>query len=187
MDNIAIDPVTFERLQRHAKPFVDTPDIIINRALDALERSEGHPGLSQNAKTVDQEIDPQALPDLTHTKILDASVAGQSIVKPNWNRLLEELLVRGMEQLGDFDMLRRMCPANMVKGCKVNEGYRYLSEVDISFQGMSANDACSALVTVARSLKIEIKIIFMWRPNKDGALYPGERAQLSLSGQSITR
>ncbi|MCY4461250.1 MAG: hypothetical protein OXC26_12785 [Albidovulum sp.] len=184
MKNIEIDRATFERLQRHAKPFVDTPDIIINRALDALEFSEGHPGSSQNAKTVEREIDPQALPDLKHTKILDASVAGQGIVKPNWNRLLEGLLILGMEQLGDFDRLWRMCPANIVKGRKVNEGYRYLSEVDISFQGMSANDACSALVSVACSLKIGIKITFMWR-RKEGAQYPGERAQLSLSDQSM--
>ena len=50
MENIEINQATFERLQRHAKPFVDTPDIIINRALDALGLSEGHPGSSQKCK-----------------------------------------------------------------------------------------------------------------------------------------
>ena len=36
MPNIAIEQATFERLQHHAKPFVDTPDTIIMRALNAL-------------------------------------------------------------------------------------------------------------------------------------------------------
>lgn len=37
MTDITIEHTTFERLQRHAQPLVDSSDAVINRALDALE------------------------------------------------------------------------------------------------------------------------------------------------------
>lgn len=179
MPDITIKQSTFERLQNHARPLVDTTDMILNRALDALERREGPD--PEETPVVDRLIDPRTLPDLKHTKILDASLAGQSIVKPNWNLLLERILTRAMKQLADFNKLRQICPTNMVQGRKDDEGYRYLDEIDISFQGMSANDACGALVAVAQSLGIGLEITFMWRL-KEEATHPGEKAQLCVPG-----
>ncbi len=182
MPDIAIEQSTFERLQRHAKPLVDTTDMVLNRALDALELRERHVDPGGDSFVTERQIDPRSLPNLTHTKILAATLAGRRIVKPNWNRLLESMLIRAMREPVSFDNLRQICPANMVQGHKDDEGYRYLDEVEFSVQGMSANDACAALIAVAQSLRIGLEITFMWRPKK-AAAYPGEKARLCLSGK----
>lgn len=182
MPEIIIEQSTFERLQRHAKPLVDTTDSVLNRALDALESQENDAGSEQNDVAIERQINPRTLPNLTHTKILDASLAGQHVVRPNWNLLLDKMLIRAMKQLGSLDELRQLCPANMVQGIKEENGYRHLAEIDISVQGMSANDACAALVAIAQSLRFDLKITFMWRP-KEGAMYPGEKARMEFSGK----
>ncbi len=187
MPNIAVEQATFERLQRHAKPLVDTSDMVVNRALDALERSittpSPHP-LKQQPTTAEREIDWRALPDVSHTKLSNAKLQGQRIDGPKWNLLLKRMLVLAMEHLSDFDAVRSICPVNMVRGYKDDEGYSYLSEIDLSFQGASANDSLRALVTAARGLGIEFEVSFFWR-QKESAAYPGERARLKVPGRAV--
>ena len=182
MPDITIDQSTFERLQHHARPLVDTTDTVLNRALDALDLGEGHAVLEEDSAVAERLIDPRKLPNLTHTKVLDALLAGRRVVKPNWNLLLDKILIREMKQLANFDELRKICPANMVPGSKEDEGYRHLAEAGISVQGVSANDACAALLAVVQSRRIGLEITFMWR-SKEGAAYPGEKARLCLPGQ----
>lgn len=180
MPDIPIEQSTFERLQRHARPLVDTTDMVVNRALDALENhAEGVASPGENSSTSEHHVDPLNLPNLTHTKVLDASLDGQRVTKANWNLLLEKLLIRAMKQLTDFDELRRLCPVNMVQGCKEDEGYRHIAEINVSVQGMSANDACGALVIATQSLRLELQVDFMWRA-REGAAYPGEKARLHI-------
>ena len=180
MPDIAIEQSTFERLQRYARPLVDTTDMIVNRALDALEHREGSTTHRYDSSITMRQIDPQTLPNMTHTKILYASLEGEHVAKPNWNLLVDRIMVRAMKQLADFDELQKLCPVNMIQGRKDDEGYRYLAEIDASIQGLPANDACGALVIAAQSLRVELQIIFMWR-HKVGAAYPGEKARLNVS------
>lgn len=183
MPEIMVEQSTFERLKRHAEPLVDTADKVVSRALDALEQN-GFPVAPGGGPPISERwIDPNDLPNLTHTKVLDASLEGESLVKPNWNQILERILVRAMKRLGDFGDLRQYCPVNMVQGRKEDEGYRYLSEIDISVQGQPANEACRALVYSAQRLGIELEMTFEWR-SREGAAYPGERARLSLAAKS---
>ncbi len=49
MPDISLSQAAFERLQRHAKPFVDTPETVILRALDALEQTTGQPAPEESA------------------------------------------------------------------------------------------------------------------------------------------
>jgi hypothetical protein len=181
MPQITIESQTYERLQRHAKPFVDTPDTVINLALDALDQKAGGPAASNGATTeMERRIEPRLLPNLTHTKVLDASIEGESLAKANWNLLLDEMLRRAMKRLGSFEKLSKLCPVNMVKGRKEDEGYSYLSDIDVSVQGQDANAACRTVVTAAQGLGIALDIGFMWRP-KEGAAHPGERARIRIS------
>ena len=176
MFNLEIKQSTFERLQQHAKPLVDTTDTVVNRALDALERIDSS---ATPTADLERQIDPKRLPDLTHTKVLDVLLGGERVDNPNWNLLVDRILILAMKQFHNIYELRKTCAVNMVQGHKINEGYRYLTEIDISVQGMPANEACRALVIVAQRLKIELDITFFWR-SKEGAAYPGERARLCL-------
>ncbi len=182
MEQISLDPKTFERLQRHAKPFVDTPATVINRALDALERvtGEGQPA-TRAIGPGERAIDAAQLPRLTHTKVLDARIAGREIERPNWNSLLDEMLRLCMKHTGSAEAVRRLCPVNLVSGRKEDEGYGYLSDIDLSVQGQDANSACRAMVAAAQALGVSLDIGFMWRP-KENAAYPGERARLQITG-----
>ncbi len=51
----------------------------------------------------------------------------------------------------------------MVKGRKEDEGYSYLSDIDVSVQGQDANAACRTVVTAAQGLGVALDIGFMWR------------------------
>lgn len=183
MPDVTLQASTFERLQRHAKPFVDTPDTVINRALDSLERlSNFHPpknghDLPKEREDDERRIDPRILPNLTHTKVLAASVGGQSIPRAKWNLVRDEMLIRAMKRVGNIDKLRQICPANLVKGRKLDDGFDYLSEIDVSVQGQDANGVGRALVTAAQELGIPIDVQFMWR-QKEGAEHPGEIGRL---------
>lgn len=180
MPEITIEQATFERLQRHAKPLVDSSDTVIVRALDALDRDRGEDSPNSGQETgTERRIDPRALPNLTHTKVLDASIEGNEFSRPNWNSLLGEVLRHASRQLGSFRRLRQLSPVNMVEGQKEDEGYSYLAEINISFQGQDANGACRAIVTAAQGTGLAVEIEFMWRL-KSAAAHPGERARIQL-------
>lgn len=184
MPQITIEKSTFGRLQKHARPLVDTSDTVINRALDALDQLAGAPAPANGHGTgAERRIDPRQLPSLTHTKVLDASIAGTVVTRPNWNLLLQEILRLAMKRVGKFEKLRGLCPVNMVSGRKEDDGYSYLSDIDVSVQGQDSNSACRTVVTAAQGLGIALDIGFMWRPN-EGAVYPGERARLQVSGST---
>ena len=182
MPEITIDQTTFERLQNHAKPFVDTPDMVVRRALDALEKREEHTTSQKNYSISERKIDPHRLPNLAHTKVLDASLGGEPIDRPNWNLLVERMLVKAMGRLHDFDELNKLSSVNMIQGRKDDEGYRHLPQIGISFQGLPAREACNALVVIAQSLGVALDIGFIWR-SKEGAAYPGEKTRLKVPGQ----
>lgn len=184
MPNVSLENATFERLQGHAKPLVDTIDSVISRALDALERETLYPEAeSVTVETNEREIDPRQLPKLTHSKVLDAALAGRQIERPNWNLLLDEALRLGMKHVRSFDRLQQLCPVNMVKGRKEDDGYGYLADIDISVQGQDSNGACRCILTVAQALGISLEIGFMWR-HKESAAFPGERARIRIASAS---
>lgn len=181
MPQITIQEQTFERLQRHARPFIDTPDTVINLALDALEQLGSASVVKDGGVGTERQIDPRALPNLTHTKVLEAFIDGEAIAKANWNSLLDEILRRALKHVGTYEKLRQLCPVNMTKGRKEDEGYSYLSDIDVSVQGQDANAACRTVITAAQGLGLALNIGFMWRP-KDTAAYPGERARIQIKG-----
>ena len=189
MRQIAIEQSTFERLQQHARPLVDTPDSVIVRALDALDRSgpteeqsvETRPTLPPALK-VDVPImtfGPNGpLPDVMHTRMLAASIDGQS-VKSNWNNVLRLMLMRAKEHYGDFEELRRRCAVNIVPQEKGDDGYRHLPQAGLSYQGVNANAAANAIVALAKDIGTSLDVDFEWR-NKEQAAHPGRRGRIQV-------
>ena len=186
MPSVTVEQRTFERLQNYAKPLVDTPDSVIMRALDALEQAQlGLPhGASKPPPAVGDllSFDPDdPLPDLTHTRLLAASVAGRPI-RANWNNALRHMLQLAVAEVGSLAEIRRLCAVNLVPGAKEDEGYRYLAEADISYQGVNANAAAAAAIALAKSIGVALELDFEWR-RKPEALRPGRRAKMHLSGR----
>ena len=182
MKELPIEESTLSRLAGHAQPF-ETPSAVINRALDALDQQMENPASTNGSGMVsERRIDPRHLPDVMFTKVLEAKINGEMIKRPNWNRLLQTIVRLAKEHAENFDDLARLCPANMVSGQKLTEGYRYLSDINVSVQGQPANSACQLIVTTAQKLNIALDIGFMWR-DKEEAAHPGERARIQSSGK----
>lgn len=180
MKTLQVDDSTYERLGDHAQPF-ETPGAVINRALDALDQQVDSPA-STNSFGTDSErrLDPLRLPDMMFTKVLDATIRGKVVARPNWNSLLKRIVRLAKEHAKNFDELTLLCPINMVSGRKVDEGYRYLSDINVSVQSQAANSACLTIVTIAQKLNIALDIGFMWR-NREDAAHPGDRARIQTA------
>lgn len=69
----------------------------------------------------------------------------------------------------------------MVRGRKEDEGYGYLSKIDIFVQGLDANTTCRTVVGAAQGLGMALDVGFMLRPNEKAA-HPGERTHLQVTG-----
>lgn len=179
MPDVTVEQSTFERLQQHATPLVDTVDSVIVRALDALDQ-KGVSNVSSRAPISEVlTLGPNdPLPDVKHTRMLAASIDGQS-VNANWNNVLRLLLVRAKEHYGDFEQLRRRCAVNIVPRAKDDDGYTYLPQADLSYQGANANAAANAIVALAKDIGTALDVDFEWR-DKEQAAHPGQRARIRV-------
>ncbi|CDZ31216.1 Hypothetical protein, partial CDS, partial [Neorhizobium galegae bv. officinalis] len=93
--NILVNDDVFARLQKLAEPFVDTPETVITRLLDAYTGVK--PFIDMGDKKV---FDPQVPPNLVHTTVISAVVNGETL-KPQdtyWNNILIALIKRLAEK-----------------------------------------------------------------------------------------
>ncbi len=181
---IEIEQATYERLFSHAVSFDDNPDSVLNRLLGPGGQDGGESTAPCERRKAERRIDPRALPDLTHTKVLEVVIDGRRMRKPSWNPAVRTLLGCAMKRVGrDFGRLREACQGkvNVAEGRKTDDGYRPVPDLSISVQNLPATEACGALVTVARALGIAVDVGFEWR-DKEGAAFPGERARLQIAG-----
>ena len=181
MPDVQIPQDLFKRLEKHAKGF-DSPIAVISRAVDALDRLSNveHDVLVPDAKGRPlPEFDALHPPSLTHTKVVAASFNSSPVKSANWNRILDTALIYAANRIGDFSKLQKLTAVNMVRGKKTDEGYHYLSEVEISVQGQDANAAWRGVVFIAQNLKCPIEVSFLWR-NKEGAEHPGRPGTMRL-------
>ncbi len=178
MPSIDISDDLFVRLQKYATPFVDTPETVILRALEALERPNGRapPKLAVAAGTL-PEFEAMHQPNLTFAKVVSALWNGQPVKPANWNRLLDTAITYAATQIGDLNKLRRIVGINIESGQKTDEGYHFLEDVNLSVQGQDANGAWRSIIFIAQNLKASVEVSFIWR-NKAGAEHPGKAGSM---------
>ena len=117
-------------------------------------------------------VDPEDYLELKHTKILNGRV-GRERVK-NWNHLSEIIHSIAYEKLGSFEKVAEITNANIVKGERIDKGFRFLSKVNLSIQGESASKIWNNSLSLAKKLRVLIELEIEWR-NKREAAYPGKR------------
>jgi hypothetical protein len=181
MPAITISDATFAKLKSIAEPFVDTPESLVERLIDTEidKRSSTTDGRGKVQASAPDAllIDPDSHESLSFTRVLSARVDGREMHRPKWNRIFDDLHVLGLKRLGSVEKLKNFTGAGLRRGRYEEEGYRYLSEADISIQGVDANNAWNHALRVARALRVPIKVAFEWR-NREGAVHPGQRAVL---------
>ncbi|HLW72133.1 MAG TPA: hypothetical protein VKS22_16100 [Candidatus Binataceae bacterium] len=148
-------------------------------APSAARSTNGAP-MSTQGRPQPRQFDPDAPPDLRHTKLQSAQLGGMPISgKTNWKTLLVAVVRLAKTKAGnDHAQLQRFLAVPFVVGRKETDGYRFLSDVGLSVQGQDANHAWRYTLHTARQLGIAVEVEFVWR-SKDGAAYPGETGRLS--------
>ena len=180
-DALQLSPATITRLQKHAKPFVDTVDTVVNRILDAYEGGQLVEGDEGDIVTDGNIRDFSGkMPDLTHTKVLSIEFNRTKFprAETTWNALLNETIRFAKKTAKSDDVFKRLVTVNWVKGKKEDEGYRYLTDVNLSVQGQDANAAWRGASHIAKQLGCRIEVIFTWRI-KEGAAHPGVTGKLA--------
>lgn len=163
------------------EPFEQTRVSIIETLIDTevarrglSPNGNGHPAPS----AVDALcLNPDSHDDLTHTRLLSATIDGRAIHRAKWNGIMEEMHLLGLLRLGSFDELRRASRANLREGKYEENGYKYIPGADLSIQGVGADLAWNHSLCLARLLGVPISVTFEWR-DKDGAAHPGKSGAL---------
>lgn len=177
MPAIEVTDVDFARLQKFAVPLVDTPASAFTKVLNIAEGLQVAPPRKDVAPSGLTAFGPSNLPPLVHTKFLDGRFDGKSPNKASWDAMVQLALEAIYERSHDADKVRAISGANIVKGEKHDEGYKYLESMGLSYQGVSAEDAVDIIIRSARNLRVSVRIDFVWR-NKDGAFKPGEPGRI---------
>jgi len=191
MPVIRLPDATYERLQKHATPFTDTPATVIDRLLDHYEGEDAARSSGGESDSGVIKLNPEAPDDLRFTRLISVQIADLSstkrsieIRKPNWNKLLQTIHELALDHV-DFDELKRVSTTNIRQGRFDDRGFHYLAESDISVQNKPANDVWKDCLRLAQHLDMKLRIELEWR-NRDKAAHPGERAVLQWPQQDNT-
>ena len=176
MPVVRIPDSVFERLQTHAKPFVDTPATVIERLLNFYEAESTPPARPQPAPPAAKRFNASKPPDLTHTKLLSGEIGG--LPSTNWNDLVDNAHRHAMQRLKSYDAVRAASLSHIVNGKKTDRGFHYLSDINMSIQGIDSDMAWRNALHLARKLGMPIQAEFEWR-EKPGAVFPGKRGLLA--------
>lgn len=184
---IRVSDSTYERLRALATPFEDTPATVIDRLLskhgEASEEQELHSDKSEQSQEETLDLNPDSPGNLTHTRVRKAVFDGMEIEKPKWNTLVRVGHEIALQRLGSYEAFQRVATANVVEGKREEDGFTYLSDANISVQGLSADSAWESILKLARNLQVPIKVEIEWRTNQKAA-HPGEKGVLEWASKS---
>ena len=124
-------------------------------------------------------VDPDNLPDLTHTRFQGAEVDGEHVPGPYWSELLDHLIERAVAQSVEIDEIRRLSTINIINGCRTDTGFRHLEGPDVSIQNQNSNSACRVIVALARRLGVTLEARFEWM-EQEGSLHRGRMGRLKV-------
>lgn len=166
---ISISDETFARLQILAKPFVDTPETVIKRLLDACMADTSVAAIDGY-----KVFDGAAPPNLMHTTVQMAIVNGVRLrpAETYWNTILV-VLVRNLAKTGMTPENIKACViGNSMVGEHSTNGYKFIPEAGISVQGLDANNAWKSIYFLAMASNQEVEVRFRWQ-DKEGAANAG--------------
>lgn len=178
---ITLSETLFSRLQSLATPFIDTPETVISRLLDAYDVKAGP---DATATTTFRAFNPAAAPNLAFTKIVSAVIDGELVDKKDnyWNKILLNLIKQAHNRGVVKSQLRKLISVNSKDGRKEDEGYRYIPEADISVQLQDANAAWRAIYNVIEAMGFGLVVKFSWYDNPK-AQHPGESGSFAIGPQ----
>lgn len=151
----------------------DTIDTLVREKMEALDLERD---VEEGVNTVQNSSAPLAFekpPGLSFTRVIEASIGGERYTKVNWARLLFKMIEIVKDKGVEGDDLVRELQVPTRADEYIEEGYKYHSNLGISVQGQSAQDAWREVSRLAEKYRIPVEVQFQWRENKK-AQHPGE-------------
>lgn len=179
MPTIEITEPDFKRMQLLAEPLVDTPASLFTKMLDVFEKHGKNlvsSLASSNRETKVYSFD--APPPLVHVKVISGLIGTSTPRKANWDSMVALCLELVLEQNVSPERAGTLIDLNIKRGRKVDEGYKYLEDSNVSYQGVSAKHAALIIGKTARFLRSGAHVDFIWRERED-AFAPGKVGALS--------
>ena len=176
----------FMLMAAEAREKIRAIDVLLGKAPDSA--SNGGSTAAPTASSINSEtatprvpnLDPDAPPDLRHTRVLAARFAGRTAA--GWNKLVHVAHEEALSQLGSLEALRGVTKSNLIVGRASSEdtkkGYRYVPRIDVSIQNVDAEHAWSNSLRLARHLDAEVRVDFEWMRKSDAA-FPGYKGRLA--------
>lgn len=155
-----IDRLVREKMEQLGLERDDAPEEMMPRDVSSTASDEG-------------DMEFRSAPGLSFTRVLDASVGGKTLGKANWSGVLLNVITATKKKNG-MDA-KTLCHELQIPSKPyeyVSEGYKYQSELGISIQGQSAQDAWKEIQRLADKHHVAVDVRFQWREN-DKAQYPG--------------
>lgn len=188
MPMIDISDDTNARLQKVAKPLIDTYDSVIRRLLDLQETESANnvedragPGtpLSDDGRMM--LFDWRNPPSLKHTSVIEASFEGEQIDRSScyWNNIMMRVIVAARKAGKSSDELFAMLFVNREKGQKSEQGYKYIDEIGFSVQGQDSQAAFRQIYDLAEKMGFKMDITFRWQSKEDAA-FPNRHGRVSI-------
>jgi hypothetical protein len=162
----------FAKLQKHAVPLVDTPVTVIERAVRALEQGDEEPLTGAAGSDAPRSFNPAAPPSLTHTKPRSAKVDGIALPysEAYWNSIWFAVIRRAAARGVSTEDLLDLITTNRQVGRRLDNGFTYIEEANLSVQGQDANGAWRQTYVIASSTGIAVEVVFAWQNNPKAAM-----------------
>ena len=174
MPYVMIKDEDFRKLKELAGIF-EVPDVISKILDEYLENYTAPDYISKDEEAKVYTFDD--VPSLSHAKFISGKFDNVASPHTSWKGMMIVALETAYKRLGDLKSLQRVSQSNIVEGEKTDEGYHYLPELGISFQGVSAIYAARSIAALAKEIDAAVEIEFRWR-QKDDAAFPGQAAKL---------
>lgn len=171
------------KLQKHAVPFVDTPQTVIERALTALENEVSGVPKASKAHSI-ATYNPASPPNLSYTTPQLARVGGRLLPggKTYWNPIMFAVIEEAVERGVSVDEICELLTINYAPIEKLDAGYKFIPSAGISVQGQDANTAWKQVYRLASSLGIPVHVEFVWQ-NTNKASMPNTAGSFDLEGE----
>lgn len=154
-------------------------DVLLDHWEASVAGFHGGSGSRKSDASDGREFDADTPPDLRHTRVLSARFGNRPAT--GWNNLVHAAHIEASSALASPERLKKVSKSNLMIGRAGSEetkkGYRYVSDINISIQNVSAEQAWLNVLGLARYVKAEVAVDFEWMEKSDAA-YPGEKGRL---------
>ena len=175
MQTISVSDPLFARLQKHAIPFLDTPETVITRAVDALEAGREPSAVEGDGR---RDFNPAAPPNLAFTTPTKIVLEGKVLEKSNtyWNNLMVACIRKAAEDGVIPSELSALMVIPHAIGRKEGGGYFFIEDAGVSVQGQSANGAWKQVYRIVSAKKYSLDVEFFWQ-NEEKASMPNAKGR----------